>query len=92
MSYIEGFVAAVPEANKEAYRRHAADAFPLFEEFGVSRMMEAWESDVPDGKVTDREIADKSGRSYNTVRTYVRRLYARYGVSNRMQLLRALGK
>lgn len=42
--------------------------------------------------LTDREIADKSGRSYNTVRTYVRRLYARYGVSNRMQLLRALGK
>lgn len=41
--------------------------------------------------LTDREIADKSGRSYNTVRTYVRRLYARYAVSNRMQLLRALG-
>lgn len=42
--------------------------------------------------LSDRQIADKSGRSYNTVRTYVRRLYARYGVSNRMQLLRALGR
>src|SRR5688500_15218283 len=24
MTYVEGFVAAVPEANKEAYKRHAA--------------------------------------------------------------------
>ena len=30
MSYIEGFVAAVPRANKEAYRQHAADALGYF--------------------------------------------------------------
>lgn len=53
MTYIEGFVAAVPEANKEAYRKHAADAAPLFREFGVARMMENWGDDVPRGKVTD---------------------------------------
>ncbi len=35
MPYIEGFVAAVPAANKEAYRKHAADAVPIFKEFGV---------------------------------------------------------
>lgn len=60
MTYIEGFVAAVPEANREAYRKHAADAFPLFREFGVSRMVEAWENDVPDGKVTDFRRAVKA--------------------------------
>lgn len=60
MTYIEGFVAAVPEANKETYREHAAGVFPLFEEFGVARMMEAWESDVPDGKVTDFRRAVKA--------------------------------
>ncbi len=38
MTYVEGFVAAVPTANKEAYRKHAADAAPLFKEFGVTRM------------------------------------------------------
>lgn len=63
MSYIDGFVAAVPEANKEAYRKHAADAFPLFREFGVSRMVESWEEDVPDGQVTDfrRAVKAKEG-------------------------------
>ena len=53
MTYFEGFVAAVPEANREAYRKHAADAAPTFLELGVKRHFEAWDSDVPEGKVTD---------------------------------------
>ncbi len=53
MTYVEGFVAAVPTANKEEYPRHAADAAPLFKEFGATRMVENWGDDVPKGKVTD---------------------------------------
>ena len=53
MTYFEGFVAAVPEANKDAYRKHAADAAPIFQDLGVKRHIEAWDSDVPEGKVTD---------------------------------------
>ena len=53
MTYIQGFVAAVPTANKEAYRTHTAKATPLFKELGVTRVVEAWGDDVPDGKVTD---------------------------------------
>ena len=53
MTYVEGFVVAVPTANKEAYRKHAAEAAPLFKEFGVRRMVECWGDDVPDGKVND---------------------------------------
>lgn len=53
MTYIEGFIVPVPEANKEAYRKQAADAAPIFQEFGVRRHIEAWDSDVPEGKVTD---------------------------------------
>jgi uncharacterized protein YbaA (DUF1428 family) len=53
MSYIDGFVAAVPLANKEAYRKHAAEALPYFKKLGVTRMVENWGDDVPDGKVTD---------------------------------------
>ena len=53
MTYFEGFVAAVPEANRDSYRKHAADAAPTFLELGVKRHFEAWDSDVPEGKVTD---------------------------------------
>ncbi|MBC7987683.1 MAG: DUF1428 domain-containing protein [Sphingomonadaceae bacterium] len=53
MTYVEGFVVAVPTANKEEYRKHAADAAPMFKEFGVTRFVETWGDDVPDGKVTD---------------------------------------
>ena len=53
MAYVEGFVAAVPAANKEAYRKHAANAASMVREFGVTRMVETWGDDVPDGKLTD---------------------------------------
>ena len=57
MTYVEGFVLAVPTANKDAYRKHAAGAAPLFRDFGVARMVETWGDDVPDGKVNDFKSA-----------------------------------
>jgi len=53
MSYVDGFVLAVPKANKEAYRKMAAAGWVLFKEFGATHHVECWEDDVPDGKVTD---------------------------------------
>lgn len=53
MTYVEGFVTAVPTANKDAYLKHAQEAAPLFKEFGATRFVEAWGDDVPKGKVTD---------------------------------------
>ncbi|WP_029077100.1 DUF1428 domain-containing protein [Kaistia adipata] len=63
MTYVEGFVTAVPAANKEAYRQHAAEAAAVFREFGMTRMVEGWGDDVPDGKVTDfrRAVAAEDG-------------------------------
>lgn len=53
MSYISGFVIAVPTRNKEAYRKMATDAWDLFRDYGATEMVEAWGEDVRDGKVTD---------------------------------------
>jgi uncharacterized protein YbaA (DUF1428 family) len=53
MAYYEGFVAAVPKANKDEYLKHASEAAPIFRDLGVTRHVEAWGSDIPEGKVTD---------------------------------------
>ena len=60
MSYIQGFVLAVPAANKQAYIDHASRALPFFHEHGATRMVENWGDDVPDGKVTDFKRAVKA--------------------------------
>lgn len=61
MNYVDGFVVAVPAANKEAYLKLAATAAPLFKEFGATRIVECWGNDVPEGKLTDFRGAVKAG-------------------------------
>ena len=53
MTYFEGFIVPVPESNKDAYQKHANEFVPIVREFGVKRMVETWDNDVPEGKVTD---------------------------------------
>ena len=53
MSYIDGFVIAVPSANKQKFIDHARQLDPIFIELGAIRVIEGWGDDVPDGKVTD---------------------------------------
>jgi uncharacterized protein YbaA (DUF1428 family) len=53
MTYVEGFILAVPTAKRDEFRKHAADAAPIFREFGVKRHVETWGDDLPEGKVTD---------------------------------------
>jgi uncharacterized protein YbaA (DUF1428 family) len=57
MTYIDGFVLAVPTASKEAYRKHAEDAVAQFKRHGALRMVETWGVDVPDGVVTSFPMA-----------------------------------
>lgn len=51
--YIDGFVIAVPKANKVAYFKQAESAAPIFRDLGASRVVECWGDDVPRGTVTD---------------------------------------
>ena len=53
MTYFEGFIAPVPEANRDAYVKHATEFASFSPEFGIGRHFEAWDDDVPEGKVTD---------------------------------------
>jgi uncharacterized protein YbaA (DUF1428 family) len=53
MTYIEGFVLAVPTANKDDYLKHSREMAPLIRDCGAVRMVETWGDDVPEGKVTD---------------------------------------
>ena len=59
MTYVDGFVAAVPTANRDAFRRHAAAAAVVFRENGALSVAECWGDDVPEGKVTSFPMAVK---------------------------------
>ena len=57
MTYVDGFVAAVPTANREKYRKHADEAAKIFEEYGALKVVECWGDDVPEGKLTSFPMA-----------------------------------
>lgn len=57
MPYVDGFVLAVPTANKELYRQHAEKAAIVFKEHGALRLVECWGDDVPEGKINSMHTA-----------------------------------
>jgi len=59
MTYVQGFLLAVPDANKAAYTEMAEASAKVFRENGALSVMEAWGADVPDGKVTSFPMAVK---------------------------------
>ena len=65
MSYIDGFVMAVPDANRQAFIDHAGKFDAILLEYGAIRVIECWGDDVPDGKLTDfrRAVQAKEGES-----------------------------
>jgi uncharacterized protein YbaA (DUF1428 family) len=50
--YVDGFVAPVPNAKRDAYREMAAKSAKVFMEYGALRDFEAWGVDTPKGEVT----------------------------------------
>jgi uncharacterized protein YbaA (DUF1428 family) len=59
MTYVDGFVAAVPTKNREIYKKHAEGAAAVFKEHGALKLVECWGDDVPDGKLTSFPMAVK---------------------------------
>ena len=60
MTYIDGFVIAVPSANKDTYLKHAKACVPVFKKYGALRVVENWGVDVPDGDLTSFPMAVKA--------------------------------
>lgn len=67
MSYIDGFVVAVANENKEDYLAHAKIAAEVFKEHGALKIIEAWGDDVPDGEVTSFPMAVKAKKEETVV-------------------------
>lgn len=65
MTYVDGFVGAVPTENKEAFRKHCAGAAEVFMEYGALSHVECWGDDVPHGTLTDmhRAVQAKEGET-----------------------------
>lgn len=57
--YVDGFIAAVPTANKAEFIEHARAAAVVFKEHGALRVVECWGDDVPEGEVTSFPMAVK---------------------------------
>lgn len=71
MSYVDGFVAAVPKANKEKYLEHAKISAAVFKEHGALKIVETWGDDVPDGELTSFPMAVKCEESETVVFSWV---------------------
>ncbi|WP_226779251.1 DUF1428 domain-containing protein [Oceaniglobus trochenteri] len=65
MSYVSGFLVAVPTDRKEDYRKMAEEAAEMFRGYGATEIMEAWGEDVRDGELTDfrRAVQAKEGET-----------------------------
>lgn len=66
MSYIDGMLAAVPDANKDAYQKASEQMGHLFRKYGAERMVECWGDEVSEGELTSMPMAVKC-QPYETV-------------------------
>lgn len=71
MTYVDGFVAAVPNANKEEFIEHAEYASAIFKDYGALKQVECWGDNVPDGELTSFPMAVKKEPDETVVFSWV---------------------
>ena len=71
MTYVDGYVLAVPTAQRAAYRKIAEDAAIVFKEYGALKVVECWGDDVPDGKLTSFPMAVKCEENETVVFSWI---------------------
>ena len=57
MTYVDGFLLAVPTGRRDDYLALASAAAEVFRDCGALRVVECWGDDVPDGKLTSFPMA-----------------------------------
>jgi uncharacterized protein YbaA (DUF1428 family) len=72
MSYFDGYVLAVPTADKAKFVDHASRMDRLMLEHGALEVVEGWGDDVPDGTLTDLKRAVQAKEDETVVFAWVR--------------------
>lgn len=71
MTYVDGYVIAVPTAQRTAYQKIAEDAAIVFKEYGALKVVECWGDDIPDGKLTSFPMAVKCEENETVVFSWI---------------------
>lgn len=71
MNYIDGFVIAVPTANKQKFIEHAENGDGVFMDLGATRVIECWGDDVHSGELTDFRKAVQATADETVVLSWV---------------------
>ena len=71
MTYVDGFVAAVPTANRQKFIEHARYCAQIFKDHGALKVVENWGDDVPDGKLTSFPMAVKKEADETVVFSWI---------------------
>jgi len=59
MAYVDGFLAAVPTANRDTFKRYAEALGVIMKAHGAVQLVDCWGDNVPDGEVTSFPMAVK---------------------------------
>lgn len=89
--YVDGFLIAVPTANKAKFIEHANKGDSVFMELGATRILECWGDDVPDGKITDFRRAVKATEDETVVFSWIEwpdKAVRDAGMSKMMELMK----
>jgi uncharacterized protein YbaA (DUF1428 family) len=71
MAYLDGYLIAVPNANKDAYRKMAETFDAIYMRHGALKVVEAWGDDVPPGTLTSFPLAVKLEPDETVVFAYI---------------------